>query len=117
LGKRAAQVGFDWPEPGAVLEKVREEVGEISDAMKDGESAERISAEIGDLLFAAAQLARHFKLNPETALREANSRFERRFGYIEQKLAERGRSPADADLDELETLWGEAKKNEGGSSR
>jgi len=112
LGKRAARVGFDWPEAGAVLEKVREEVGEISAAMKDGESAERIGAEIGDLLFAAAQLARHFKLDPETALREANARFERRFGYVEKKLAERGRAPADADLDELEALWGEAKREE-----
>lgn len=111
LGKRAARVGFDWPEPAAVLDKVREEVDEIAGAMR--ESTERIGQEIGDLLFAAAQLARHFKLNPETALREANARFERRFHYIEEKLAGRGRSPTDADLDELEALWSEAKKAAG----
>lgn len=121
LGRRAARVGFDWPEPGAVLEKVREEVAKIAAAMQEAEAPERVSArvgaEIGDLLFAAAQLARHFKVNPESALREANTRFERRFRHIERKLAERGRTPADAGLDELEALWGEAKKEEQGSGR
>ena len=112
LGKRAARVGFDWPDPNAVLDKVREEVAEIAAAIDDKESDERISQEIGDLLFAASQLARHYKLNPETALREANARFERRFRHVEDALAARGRSPADADLDELEALWGEAKKAE-----
>ncbi len=114
LGKRAARVGFDWPDAGAVLDKVREETGEIASAIAEKESDERIGHEIGDLLFAAAQLARHFKINPETALRDANARFEHRFGHIERSLAARGRKAEDANLDELEALWGEAKQRESG---
>ncbi|MFO0989455.1 MAG: nucleoside triphosphate pyrophosphohydrolase [Alphaproteobacteria bacterium] len=110
LGKRAARVGFDWPDAAAVLDKVREETGEIAEAVAANESRERIGQEIGDLLFAAAQLARHHKLNPETALREASARFERRFGHVERALAAAGRTPGEAGLDELEALWGEAKK-------
>jgi MazG family protein len=113
LGKRAARVGFDWPDAAAVLDKVREEVGEIAEAIAAKESDERIGQEIGDLLFAAAQLARHYRLNPETALREANARFERRFGHVERALAVQGRTPAEAGMDDLEALWGEAKKVEG----
>lgn len=112
LGKRAARVGFDWPDAEAVLDKVREETAEIAAAIRANESEERVGQEIGDLLFAAAQLARHFEVNPETALREANARFERRFRHVEARLAEKGRAPADADLDELEALWSEAKKAE-----
>jgi MazG family protein len=112
LGKRAARVGFDWPDAAAVLDKVREETAEIASAIGENESEERIGQEIGDLLFAAAQLARHYKLNPETALREANARFERRFRHVEDRLAAKGRAPAEAGLDELEALWGEAKKAE-----
>jgi ATP diphosphatase len=73
----------------------------------------RIGQEIGDLLFAAAQLARHYGVNPETALREANARFERRFGHVERALAANGRTPADTGIDELEALWHNAKKAEG----
>ena len=113
LGKRAARVGFDWPDPAAVLDKVREETDEIAEAVAAKEPVERIGQEIGDLLFAAAQLARHYKLNPETALREANARFERRFGHVERALAAEGRTPGEAGMDELEALWGEAKEAEG----
>lgn len=113
LGKRAARVGFDWPDAGAVLDKIREETGEIAAAIDAKESEARIGQEIGDLLFAAAQLARHYTLNPETALRAANARFERRFGHVERALAARGRTPFEAGMDELEALWGEAKKAEG----
>jgi len=113
FGKRAARVGFDWPDAAAVLDKVREETDEIAAAVNEKESEERIGQEIGDLLFAAAQLARHHNVNPESALREANARFERRFRHVEARLAEKGRAPADADMDELEALWGEAKKAEG----
>ncbi|MBL8665279.1 MAG: nucleoside triphosphate pyrophosphohydrolase [Candidatus Odyssella sp.] len=110
LGRRAARVGFDWPDAAAVLDKVREETGEIAEAVAANEARERIGQEIGDLLFAAAQLARHHRLNPETALREASARFERRFGHVERALAAAGRTPGEAGLDELEALWGEAKK-------
>jgi MazG family protein len=116
LGKRAARVGFDWPDAAAVLEKVREETAEIAASVAAKESEERIGQEIGDLLFAAAQLARHYKRDPETALREANARFERRFRHVEARLAESGRAPADADMNELEALWGEAKKAESGTA-
>jgi MazG family protein len=112
LGKRAARVGFDWPDAAAVLDKVHEETEEITAAIGEKESEERIGQEIGDLLFAAAQLARHHNLNPETALREANARFERRFRHVERALAAKGRAPADADIDELEALWREAKNLE-----
>ncbi|MCW5771970.1 MAG: nucleoside triphosphate pyrophosphohydrolase [Rhodospirillaceae bacterium] len=109
LGKRAARVRFDWSEARSVAAKVREELEEIEAAVADNEPEDRITHEVGDLLFAAAQLARHLKVNPETALREANARFERRFGHIERTLAALGRSPQDAGSDELERLWGEAK--------
>ena len=112
LGKRAARVNFDWPAARAVIEKVQEEIGELETAVAAGESDQRLSHEIGDLLFAVAQLARHLKVNPETALRDCNARFERRFGHIEGALAASGRAPGDATLDELEALWGEAKKAE-----
>jgi len=96
-----------------VLDKVREETGEIAEAVAANEARERIGQEIGDLLFAVAQLARHHTLNPETALREASARFERRFGHVERALAAAGRTPGEAGLDELEALWGEAKKTLG----
>jgi len=112
LGKRAARANFDWPDARAVVDKVREEIDELDRVIAAGESEARLSHEIGDLLFAAAQLARKLGINPETALRDGSARFERRFGYIEERLAARGRTPADATLDELEALWGEAKTAE-----
>jgi len=116
IGKRVARVGFDWPNPGAVMEKLREEIAEIAEAMETKAPAEavseRVGEEIGDLLFAAAQLARHYHVNPETALRDANGRFERRFRYIESRLAERGRTPSESTIDEMDALWNDAKKAE-----
>jgi MazG family protein len=112
LGKRAAYVRFDWAEARSVADKVREEIAEVEQAVAAGEAPERVSHEIGDLLFAVAQLARHLKINPETALRDANSRFERRFRYVEQRLTAQNRTPADTTLDELEALWSEAKRAE-----
>ena len=111
LQKRAAQVGFDWPEALPVVDKVREELGEVLEAMSENDS-EAISEEIGDLLFVVSNLARHLKVDPETALRAANAKFERRFRFIEQALREAGRSMEDCALDELDALWGEAKKLE-----
>lgn len=112
LGKRASRVGFDWSAPAAVLDKVREEIGELEQAVAAGEPEHRLSHEIGDLLFAVAQYARHHRINPETALREANARFERRFGHVEGALRRHGKSPHQATLDEMERLWDEAKQEE-----
>jgi nucleoside triphosphate diphosphatase len=111
LQKRAAQVGFDWPEALPVVDKVREELDEVLEAMSENDP-EAIAEEIGDLLFVVSNLARHLKVDPETALRAANGKFERRFRFIEQALREAGRSMEDCLLEELDALWGEAKKLE-----
>lgn len=111
LQKRAAQVGFDWPEALPVVDKVREELDEVLEAMSENDP-EAISEEIGDLLFVVSNLARHLRVDPETALRAANAKFERRFRFIEQALREAGRNMEDCALDELDALWGEAKKLE-----
>jgi len=96
---------------GAVLAKLREEIDEV-EAELDAGDAKRVADEVGDLLFAVANLARHLSADPETALRGANAKFERRFAHIESRLSESGRAPADATLDEMEALWGEAKQRE-----
>lgn len=111
LQKRAAQVGFDWPEALPVVDKVREELGEVLEAMSENDP-QAIAEELGDLLFVVVNLARHLKVDPENALRAANGKFERRFRFIEQALREAGRPIEHCDLDELDALWGEAKKAE-----
>ena len=111
LQERAGKVGFDWNDVRAVLEKIREEVTEVEAEIAQG-SAQTLSSEVGDLLFAAVNLARHLKVDPEAALRSANAKFERRFAHIEKSLAEGGRTPESASLDEMERLWAEAKAEE-----
>ena len=111
LQKRAAQVGFDWPAALPVLDKVREELDEVLEAMADNDSA-AIHDEIGDLLFAAVNLARHLKIDPETALRGANAKFDRRFRFIEQALRDTLRPIESCTLEDLDALWGEAKRQE-----
>ncbi|RAS26291.1 MULTISPECIES: nucleoside triphosphate pyrophosphohydrolase [unclassified Pseudomonas] len=111
LQKRAATVGFDWPAALPVLDKVREELDEVLQAMADND-ADALEDEVGDLLFAAANLARHLKQDPESALRRANRKFERRFRFIEQALRDSGRPIENCNLDELDALWGEAKRQE-----
>ncbi|MDL0440020.1 nucleoside triphosphate pyrophosphohydrolase [Stutzerimonas frequens] len=111
LQKRAAQVGFDWPEALPVVDKVREELGEVLEAMSENDP-QAIAEELGDLLFVVVNLARHLKVDPENALRAANGKFERRFRFIEQALREAGRPIESCDLEELDALWGEAKKAE-----
>ncbi len=108
LGKRAARTGFDWTEPEQVLDKVREETDEVAAELTAGDR-DRLESEIGDLLFSAVQLARHAGVDPETALRRTNSRFERRFRHLEAALAAEGRRPENAPPDELESLWQAAK--------
>jgi nucleoside triphosphate diphosphatase len=113
LQAKASKVGFDWNDPRAVLRKIREETDEIEAELGRAEmDLAATAAEIGDLLFAAVNLARHLEADPETVLRQTNRKFERRFAAIESDLAARGRSPQDATLEEMEELWQAAKKIE-----
>jgi len=108
IQEKAGAVGFDWPESSGALAKVREEVGEIEAAMRGGASPE-LAREIGDLLFATVNLARHLRIDPERELRAALGRFRERFHHIERRLAERGATPSQASLEEMDALWEEAK--------
>ena len=110
IQKRAARVGFDWKKTGPVIDKIEEELGELRAELAAGTvDHERLTDELGDVLFAVANLARHCKVDPEAALRATNDKFERRFRHIEKRLAESSRKPADATLGEMEALWQEAK--------
>jgi len=111
LQKRAAGVGFDWPEALPVVDKLHEELNEVLEAMSENDP-QAIAEEIGDLLFVVVNLARHLKVDPENALRAANGKFERRFRFIEKALRDAGRSPESCDLEELDALWDAAKKAE-----
>lgn len=111
LQKRAAQVGFDWPEIDGVLAKIEEEIGELRDAVKSGNTA-HAQEELGDLLFACVNASRHLKQDPEAALRSCNRKFERRFALVESGLEAVGKQPGDASLEELDRLWDAAKDAE-----
>jgi tetrapyrrole methylase family protein/MazG family protein len=111
MATKASRVGFDWPDAGAVLEKVEEELAEVREAVAQGD-ARAAAAEVGDLLFAAVNLARLVGEDPESALKAANRKFRRRFRHVEDRLRERGRSPAESNLEEMESLWAEAKQRE-----
>ena len=113
LQNRAARVGFDWPEPVQVLDKITEETTEIRQALDTHAPKEAVAEEIGDLLFAIVNLARHLEIDSETALRAANRKFERRFRRVEAILAERGQEPAGSTLEEMEAAWTQAKREEG----
>jgi len=106
--EKAAAVGFDWPAATGPLAKVREETAEIEREVLDGETV-AAHREVGDLLFAVVNLARHLKADPERELRAANGRFRERFGHIERRLLEQGRSFQDSSLEEMDALWEEAK--------
>lgn len=106
LQKRAARVGFDWEKSEDIYDKIREELEEVKDAEHD---AAHLEEEIGDLLFAATNLARYYGIEPESALRQANRKFETRFRYIESTLKARGKAPKDSTLEEMEAIWCEAK--------
>ncbi len=112
LQSRAAKLGFDWPEIAPVLAKLREEIEELEHEIAAGSDEARLNDELGDILFAAVNLARHLKIDPEAALRAANRKFQRRFAYIEQKLAQAGKTPASSSLAELDALWDAAKRDE-----
>jgi len=111
LQQKAGKVGFDWNDAKAVIDKIREETGEIEAELAHGD-AEPVKEEIGDLLFVVVNLARHLGVDPETALRETNLKFERRFAAIEDALAAAGKTPAQATLAEMDALWDQAKARE-----
>ncbi|MDQ2091280.1 nucleoside triphosphate pyrophosphohydrolase [Marimonas arenosa] len=111
LQKRAARVGFDWPSTREVVDKIVEEARELAEA-RDTMSETEVFEEFGDMLFVIANLARHLKIDPESALRAANAKFTRRFERIEGLLAEREKTPEDSDLEEMDALWNLAKAEE-----
>ncbi len=110
LQKRAATVGFDWPQVEPVADKVREELAEVmAELEQETTDPDAVEAEIGDLLFAVVNLARHLQVNPEQALRRTNTKFKRRFQHIEARLREQGLQPDELSLTELEAYWQAAK--------
>jgi len=111
LQAKAGSVGFDWNDPLAVLAKIREEANEIEAEIAAGDKT-AAAGEVGDLLFAVVNLARHLDVDPEAALRATNRKFERRFAAIERALGERGKTPQEATLQEMDDLWNEAKAAE-----
>ncbi len=112
LQRRAARVGFDWPETGGAVEKLDEELGELRAELRSGDSQTRISEELGDCLFVLAGLARRLGVDPEAALRAANARFEQRFRQAESEVQAGGRSPRQVSIDEWLELWTRAKAGE-----
>jgi nucleoside triphosphate diphosphatase len=110
---KVSRVDFDWPDVAAVLEKLDEEVEELKQAVGDEQpSRQEIAGEVGDLLFVAVNVARLLGIDPESALKASNRKFRRRFRYIEDRLREQGRKPADSDHIEMDALWDEAKAKE-----
>lgn len=112
LQKRAARVGFDWPNTIHVLDKIKEESSELYDAFSNKESQERLHEEYGDLLFVMVNLGRHLKIDCETALRDANHKFTRRFQGVEELLMTMGKSPQQSSLEEMDQLWDRVKSQE-----
>jgi MazG family protein len=111
ISRKAAGAGFDWPALEPVLDKVREELDELADA-RQRSSQEDLEGEVGDLLFTLVNVARFLKVDPEQALRKTNAKFRRRFSHVETELAARGRTPAQSDIEEMESLWQQAKTQE-----
>jgi nucleoside triphosphate diphosphatase len=105
IQKRVVRVGFDWPNSTDVLDKLDEELGELKHELATGSVPDRVEDEMGDLLFTVVNLARHLGVDPETALRRTNGKFERRFRAVEAALAETGRTPEDSSLDEMGQIW------------
>jgi len=109
LQKRAAEVGFDWPDIEGPLEKIKEELDEVKAEIRSADSKERLQAEIGDLLFSCVNLARHAKVDAESALRQGNQKFETRYRAMESMLRSKGERMEDLDLNQMELLWQQAK--------
>lgn len=111
IQRKAARVGFDWPDTAPVFDKINEEVEELRLELKTGDR-KKIEEEIGDLLFAIANLGRHLRIEPEAALHGASAKFARRFKSVENKLSERDKAPSQCDLSEMDRLWDEVKREE-----
>lgn len=111
LQARAARVGFDWNDRDAVFAKIKEELTEFHGELENSEDIARLSDELGDILFAVVNLARHLGIDAETALRNTNKKFMDRFQYIETRLAEQNKKPEEVTLNEMDRLWNEAKQN------
>ena len=112
LGKRAGQVGFEWPDVNGALEKVEEEIRKLKQELRPDTDREALAAELGDVLFCIVNVCRYLQVDPEEALRATNAKFERRFGYVETRLKEQGRTPDQATLEEMDRLWDEGKARE-----
>lgn len=111
LQKRAARAGFDWPDAAPVFDKIHEELNELTREIYIGAPVERLQDELGDILFAVTNLCRHLKVEPDTALRGTNRKFEQRFAFIESELEKAGRQMEDCSLEELEKLWQKSKSD------
>lgn len=109
VGEKAHRVGFDWPDPSGVLDKIDEELAEVREAMQGGDKT-RVAEEIGDLLYAIVNLSRHFAIDPEAALRGTIRKFEERFAGVEERLRTRGQTPEELPLEELEAHWQAVKR-------
>jgi MazG family protein len=109
LGKRAAQVGFEWPDVQGALEKVEEEIRELKHEIRPDMDQQALADELGDVLFCIVNVCRYLKVDPEVALRATNAKFERRFSYVEKRLKEEGRTPDQATLEEMDRFWDEGK--------
>lgn len=112
LTQQASTIGFDWPDVEGVINKIHEELNEVQHEIQHGLIPDRLHDELGDLLFACTNLARHLNIDPDTALNSTNDKFKRRFKYIEQQISARNKTLADCDLVELDALWNEAKSLE-----
>lgn len=111
LQEQAARAGFDWSDPAPILDKIEEEIAELREALADGKP-EKVSDELGDLIFALVNIGRHVKADPEDALRGTNTKFRRRFNHIETSLTENGETLEEASLERMEDLWQAAKRIE-----
>ena len=119
MQRKAAKVGFDWPDVSGPLQKVHEETREVEQAMQAplGDTNPALARELGDLLFAVVNLSRHLRVDPERELRATAHRFRDRFQHVERRLAETGRRPSDATLAEMDQFWNEAKRHEATSAQ
>ena len=112
LGKRAAQVGFEWRDVSGALDKLEEEVRGAAQRDRSRRGSQAIANELGDVLFCIVNVCRYLQIDPEASLRNTNAKFERRFRYVEERLQEQGRTPDQATLEEMDRLWDEAKASE-----